>query len=335
MLFNCNGTDWDKDELSPCILHRQVGSWCSWGRHATDIAPSVFQIILPLIICGVSLCVLAFQLARSLVRERRGIRLEDFVDVPDDFNVPVLQDGESEIPGFAGGPPKWSQRERPINNKILIFSQGIACAAVLAIQVRFIVVGDLGHDGLWVVATGISCWSYILLFTCSRLAVFSSSLWPHAAWVYSLQWLVYLLPFRSAMLAALAPTDRYTWIIEFVLRSLLFLSVILIGKQTNKAPYIAAEKIRSSRIPSASILSLLSFAWLDPTLQEGSRKTLESYHIPGLEPEDTAVAVTTAARQSRSVLCGQEELDTSFLHTIEANKRTQIVALPHKSTLAI
>lgn len=259
---------------------------------------SIFQILLPLVICGISFACLIPTILRRFVRGGHHLLVQNSGSSFLDRTLGVRQDDENfeELQEFTHK----KNTRAPINSRPLLLMQSSICIFILSIEILAAIKSPVLSNRNWVIIGSIICWTYILFLSLFRfMTTLTTKLWYHVAWIYSLRWFIFLPPFRSAMLQGTSLRVNYLWILELSLLTILLLSTIAVGR----SEWISIPRIekyrRLSRIKSSSVLGLLSFAWLDPILSEGYRKPLEAYHIPELESDDRGAEVVMVADRYR------------------------------------
>ncbi|PGH04299.1 hypothetical protein AJ79_07146 [Helicocarpus griseus UAMH5409] len=148
-------------------------------------------------------------------------------------------------------------------------------------------------------------WAYLLFLVVARSLLSTSErrtlpkLWNHTAALYGLQWLCTVMVFRSVMIHPPAGRMRNLTIVDFALSSFLLLTT-LTTRKGNKTLLVRHEDgIPPPKEQFASLLSLASFAWLDPLVWQGYKRSLEMEDVWNLVPSYQAAAVLADFRQAR------------------------------------
>lgn len=185
---------------------------------------------------------------------------------------------------------------------ILLGQVGISAAQLTLGKTQFSIAAGTREASIAAVAV----WGYILLLSTLRLCfsalrrpVSHVDLWNHTAFLYGTQWLLELFVFRSAVIHPGHPLARNLTIAQFALTSLLFV-IALFSRKGNKAVVLEYdEDLQPSREPTASVISLASFAWADAIVWRGYKKTLELNDVWNVNIEDKAALVLSRFRQMR------------------------------------
>lgn len=126
-----------------------------------------------------------------------------------------------------------------------------------------------------------------------------SGLWNHSAIIYGIQWFLQVWIFRSEILNARYRLSHYLTIATFAIITLLVL-IVALSRKGNKGVLLEHEgDIEPSQEPLASVLSLISFTWVDPIVWRGYKKTLELTDVWNLAIQDKAEHVVAQFRQIR------------------------------------
>ena len=151
-----------------------------------------------------------------------------------------------------------------------------------------------------------SCWIYILLLTLTRLLFTTTerrntfNLWNHTASLYALLWLFIAFVFRSVIVNP-PPGRVETFVaIDFALSSLLLLLAVTTRKGNETVLVQHEEELTPPKDQFASILSLLSFSWMDSLIWQGYKRTLEISDVWNLQPSYQASAVLMDFRRVKS-----------------------------------
>lgn len=124
-------------------------------------------------------------------------------------------------------------------------------------------------------------------------------LWNHSAIIYATQWFLQVWVFRSEILNPHYHTSHYLAIATFAIITVLTL-IVAISRKGNKGVLLEHEgDIEPSQEPLASVLSLLTFTWVDPIVYRGYKKTLELKDVWNLAIQDKAEHVLAQFRQVR------------------------------------
>lgn len=282
---------------------------------------SFLKVLFPLIAIGISLLFLISQAIRRRVKLKRHSKYEPIPNgtngtaAPEYRNVPVtLNDSEEEDDEgltMNGGRlalaktttiGSIAQLDKPVAQNTLVIIELLAIGAIDVINIVALVLDVYGSKGLMVTVAGILTWTYILILATLRLTLANTRwrvprLWNHTASLYSLQWVLSIIIFRSAIIHPRSRIAQVLVITEFALVSLLF-GIAVTTRKGNKAVVLEWENdITPSREPLASLFSLATFAWVDAIVWQGYKKTFEQKDVWNLVPQDKAAAVLADYRQ--------------------------------------
>lgn len=200
--------------------------------------------------------------------------------------------------------PRW-EIDRPRGEMAVI---ALEIAALVGLVTTFVIILNTnawGDNGTLPAAGKLISWGYILFlvlvrFTLSTLKLQSSPrLWDHTATLYGLQWLFNILVFRSAVIYPLSKRALTLSAVEFALSTLLVL-IAVTTRRGNKAVLVEYEDgLDPPRHPRASLLSLLSFSWLDPLIWKGYKQPLELDDVWNLTPAQKAATVLEDFRRKQ------------------------------------
>lgn len=282
-------------------------------------AYSYLQILFPLIVIALSLLHLLIQ---TLYRNVRLKRARDYEQVPnhiDHTNVPpeeqdcLSSDDDEGLSINANGGGRLAlvkttsrgsivQADTPPAQDLLVAIEELAIGGLVAVNVIALVTDAFDGRGRLSAIVGVLTWIYVLILATLRLFLGNTKwrvprLWNHTATIYGFQWLFTLILFRSALIHASSRLAEILIIVEFCLTTLLF-GIALTTRKGNKTVVMEWEgNIEPSREPLASVLSLLTFSWIDPMLWQGYKAPLEIKQVWNLLPRDKAAAILANYRQ--------------------------------------
>ncbi|KAL9035230.1 MAG: hypothetical protein Q9214_006682, partial [Letrouitia sp. 1 TL-2023] len=275
------------------------------------VARSYLQVLLPLLASSLSLGYLSIQSIQRTVKLKRkhGYRLlstsnghingleETSVDVvPEDTQPPLDPiDSQTDQPFVA--------IDRPKGETILVISEVLALVGEIVVHLVALSTHAWGRSGKVAAIAGVVTWSYIFILAMLRLFRINTrlshipKLWNHTAMLYGIGWFLTVVPFRSALIHPQSNVSRNLLIVDFALVTVLAL-VALISRKGNKPVVLEYEdNIKPSREPLASVLSLLTFSWVDAIVWHGYRHTFELPAVWNLMARDRAAAVLADFRQ--------------------------------------
>ena len=115
--------------------------------------------------------------------------------------------------------------------------------------------------------------------------------------LYSVQWVLAALIFRSALVHPPHSKAQQHTIANFTFTTILLL-IALTSRKGNKPVVLEYEgTLEPSREPMASLFSLATFSWVDAIVWRGYKKTFEMEDLWNLAPKDKAAAVLADYRQ--------------------------------------
>ncbi|KAI2643619.1 multidrug resistance-associated protein [Xylaria nigripes] len=298
---------------------------CSWPVWQVDDFTTCFQtdylqILFPLIIICVSFLHLALQTIHHKVKLKRQYRHHLIAEPhhhteipPEDETLDINEDEQDLIAHAAatGGrlalaktTTKGSivQADNPPAQHLLSVVEVASICGLIAINAVALVTDPYaGRDSIAPIV-GLATWVYVLTLAALRLFLANTvwripRLWNHTAIIYGFQWLFTVIPFRSVLIHAPSHLIRVLVVVTFSLTTLLF-GIAMTTRKGNKTVLMEWEdNIEPSREPLASVLSLATFAWIDPILWQGYKEPLEMVKVWNLVPRDKAAAVLAQYRQ--------------------------------------
>jgi ABC-type multidrug transport system fused ATPase/permease subunit len=193
--------------------------------------------------------------------------------------------------------------DKPRGEVFVVVLEEMAVLGELGVHVTVLLTGAWGHKGRIAAISSIAVWTYVAVLTSLRL-LFSGSgrfsfprLWYHTAFIYGFQWLFTVLIFRSAIIHPRSTLAQHLAFANFGLTTVLFF-VAMTSRKGNKAVELEYEgDIKPAQEPTASVLSLATFAWVDPIVWIGYKKTYELADVWNLPAKDKAAALLADYRQ--------------------------------------
>jgi len=190
----------------------------------------------------------------------------------------------------------------PKGELLILLVEEVCVLAVLGIQIALLV-EQWGREGRVDAIAQVAEWSYITALTSLRL-VFSAShsfwfsrLWYHTGLLYTAQWVLTLLIFRSEMIHPHSNYVRALTSSYFALNTVLAL-IAGTSRKGNQAVNVEYEgDLKPAQEPLASVLSSLTFAWVDAVVCTGYKKTYEMSDVWNLPGRDKAAAILADYRQ--------------------------------------
>ncbi|KAI2471956.1 P-loop containing nucleoside triphosphate hydrolase protein [Annulohypoxylon bovei var. microspora] len=297
---------------------------CSWPIWRTDDFTTCFQsdylqILFPLVLISLSLLHLLLQTIYRNVRLKRADGYDQIPDHRDHTEVPpeeddcISTDDDEGLSINANGGGRLAlikttskgsivQADTPPAQDLLVAVEEVAICGLVGANIVALVTKTYNGHGQLAAIVGLVFWVYVLILATLRLFLGNTKwriprLWNHTAFIYAFQWLFTIIIFRSVLIHASSRLAQILIIVEFCLTTLL-LGIALNTRKGNKTVVMEWEgKIEPSREPLASVLSLLTFSWIDPMLWQGYKEPLEIKHVWNLLPRDKAATVLANYRQ--------------------------------------
>ncbi|KAI9791945.1 MAG: hypothetical protein M1816_003214 [Peltula sp. TS41687] len=289
---------------------------------------SILQVLLPLIVAGISLLVLLVQITARGVRWERsdgykplqdrfggydgpGHPEEVTDDSDEDEHLTVLGEGNEQRNDY--GPPlrpilsrsddSIFEVDRPRGEIVLVAFEEIAVIAELAIYLAALLTQVRGRKGQLAAWAGLLTWSYIFILASIRLFLSATSrrsypnIWNHTTFLYISLWFVTVVQFGSAMIHPRSELAQSLTTVDFILVSVL--GIIALSSRRGNRPVILEHEhgLEPSREPLGSLLSRVTFGWADPIVWRGYKNTLELPDIWDLASNDKAAAIVRDFRQ--------------------------------------
>lgn len=198
------------------------------------------------------------------------------------------------------------QVDRPRGRVVLVLVEILALLAEIGVNAAL--VGPSSSDGgQYSRASAIarlSSWVYILLLTSSRLLFTTTErpnlpkLWNHTATLYGLQWLFMVFVFRSVIIHPPPRPISALVSADFACSCVLFILAIT-TRRGNKTLLVEHEDgLTPAKDQFASILSEMSYSWLDPLIWQGYKRALNISDVWNLKPSYRASAVLVDFRRA-------------------------------------
>lgn len=135
----------------------------------------------------------------------------------------------------------------------------------------------------------------------SKTGAQHASLWDHTALIYMCNFFFTLVPLRSSIIHPPSETAEIITVVRFALITLVCLITVTVRKGNSVVVQEVKDGLEPSREPTASLLSLASFSWVDNLIWKGFQHPLELKDIWNLRNDDLAVEVLIAFRQTKYV----------------------------------
>ncbi|EAS31211.3 ATP-dependent bile acid permease [Coccidioides immitis RS] len=295
MLQECDGPIWVVDDITRCFQEKYL------------------NLIFPLASCTISLLFIAIRFLRDRLSARKikhyrpiptdvptrnGMVREELADAEDDEESDLmLHKAMSRTTDAA------LDLDAPRGKLLLIIIEILAVAGQVAVNACAI--SNLKEPIIPSVAR-LSAWIYIFLLVATRLILSLherpsvTNLWNHTAALYGLQWLFIVFIFRSVIVHPERHHDNLFVIADFSLSSFLFFLAVSTRKGNRAVLIQHGEDLIPPKDQFASLLSLMSFSWMDSLIWQGYKKAMEMPDVWNLRPSYQAAAVIMDFRRTRT-----------------------------------
>ncbi|KAK0727856.1 hypothetical protein B0T26DRAFT_748151 [Lasiosphaeria miniovina] len=304
-LGSCAWPIWHTDDFTRCFIHDYL------------------LVILPLAVISLSSLLLAAQDIQRAVKQKRNARGyeqiaegEPPISPRSHTDLPPDEDtiGESDDEGLVLNGGRLAlvktttrgsivQADSPPAQTLSVVVEVLAIAGLVAIHVIAVVTGAFGRNrGSNAAAAGLTVWVYVLILALLRLFLGNTQwrvprIWNHTAAIYSLQWIFYLIVFRSVIVHPIRWLSEILVIVEFTLTTLLF-GLAISTRKGNKTVILEWEDgLKPGRENLASLFSHYTFSWVDTIIWEGWKEPLDIKRVWNLLPKDKAATVLANYRQ--------------------------------------
>lgn len=196
-------------------------------------------------------------------------------------------------------------RDKPRGEALRVVLEIVAGAGQVGISIAVMATGAWRKEAMIAATSTLALWSYVLVLCAARLTstlsprVSFPTIWFHTSFLYGVTWIPAALLLRSYILHPPSPLARELMIASFVLNTFL-LGTALASRKCNKPVELEYEQgIPPSREPTASIISLATFSWVDAIVWQGYKKTFELEDVWNLAPKDKAAVILAHYRQMK------------------------------------
>ncbi|KAI2110795.1 Transporter of the ATP-binding cassette (ABC) [Ophidiomyces ophidiicola] len=296
----CKGPIWFADDLSLCFQERYL------------------SLVFPLVSCGVSLLVIIGHLVcnGAFLRRNKGYKpLPHEVSRNGEFEAESEEapeeddDEESDLmlhKAISKTTEAALETDTPRGRWLWLIIEMLAVAAQVGVNAGAVAsLSTHGKPTLPPIAR-LSAWVYILILVATRVFLSirerpsSLKVWNHTTTLYGLQWLFIIFIFRSILIHPDRHPDRLCVAVDFGLSSFLFLLATTTRKGNKTVLVQHEEDLVPPKDQFASILSLLSFSWMDSMIWQGYNKSMEMSDVWNLKPSYQAAAVIMSFRRAKS-----------------------------------
>ncbi|KAL2398676.1 ABC transporter 7 [Exophiala dermatitidis] len=292
MFARCRSPIWRVDDLSPCF------------------EADYLQTLFPLLACAISALLLVLQIVRQRTKQRhRKSRTRSLLlDISDDEEGDSTEENEDSLARLtlqktiSHDAHGLKDVDKPTGEVFLVTAEFLLVLGQFVVNIIGTLHRAAGKRHSAVAETLVS--AYLVLLAGVRLLSSTTrwkspikGLWDHTAALYITQWLLLVWVFRSVLIHPTSRLSQQLTIASFAITSVLVL-IVLCSRRGNKEVVLEYEgDIEPSREPLASVLSLITFAWVDPIVWKGFKKTLELSDVWNVAPSDKAEVVLDVFRQ--------------------------------------
>lgn len=322
MFGECGGPVWRGDDFSVCFQREFVILvWIASVVPLTSV--SYLQVLLPLMICGISLLYVLIQSIHrtAISKKKKGYapsrpsyspveshrRYRDESDRPEE--VQDIDDDDDDSDQFTLHLAKVQTKEslvevsKPRGQFCVVVIEIFAVAVELGVNLTALLTQAWGHNGTVAAIGGVTTWVYIFVLVSIRLLTTARNssripnLWYHTALLYVMQWILVALLFRSEIIHPRSHTAQGLMIADFITATLLAVIAITSRKGNQVVVLEYDDDLAPSHEPLANLFSIATFGWVDAIVWQGYRKTFELSDVWNLAAKDKAAAVTADFRQ--------------------------------------
>ena len=186
---------------------------------------------------------------------------------------------------------------RPRAGKLIILIEVLCLFMQFGITLAIFIADIWGRRSTIAAVSNLFAWGYTLILALLRLSTGAHSktplrrIWYHTLGLYSIQWFISVILFRSEIVHPVSRAAQALSITTFVLNTVLAAIAITSRKGNRNVVLIHENDIEPSHEPRASILSILTFSWLDSLILSGYRKPLEIENVWNVLPKEKASTV--------------------------------------------
>ncbi|KAL1958665.1 hypothetical protein VTO42DRAFT_4008 [Malbranchea cinnamomea] len=293
----CDGPIWVVDDFSPCFQERFL------------------NFIFPLTACGLSLLLITIHSLSHGLRNRRlkGYRPIPQIVVDHAEAGPASQEADDDVENdlmlhkaISRTTEVSLEVDRPRGRVLLVVIEVLALISEIGINAALLspAVGT-GRLSKAPTIARLSCWIYVFLLTVTRLLFATTErrnpvkLWKHTASLYGLLWLFIVFIFRSVIIHPPSGSIATIVAVDFALSSLLIVLAATTRKGNETLLVQREEGLAPPKDQFASVLSLLSFSWMDSLIWQGWKRSLEICDVWNLRPSYQASAVLMDFRRMK------------------------------------
>jgi ABC-type multidrug transport system fused ATPase/permease subunit len=196
--------------------------------------------------------------------------------------------------------------DRPRGEMYIVAIEVVVLLAQVGLSLAELAAARGSDSWTWTRATiaNTLVWTYITVLATARLLLSTTSwklafarLWNHTAVLYGAQWILQVWIFRSALIKNVDQFYRSITVSRFALTTFLLL-IALCSRRGNRGVALEYDgDIEPSREPTASLLSLATFGWVDTIVWQGYKRPLELADVWNVALKDKAEPVLASFRQ--------------------------------------
>lgn len=268
---------------------------------------SVFQVLLPLILVAISVVWMLISVSHSLIQKRRSRSYQKLPTTQTQLNDGEETDDDDEFAEHLSLRHTRSRLtepdviiDRPRTEVLAVVAEALGVMGIIGTFIAS-AIKEAEHQDNWISAVEAIPWIYTLILVLLRIfhVKIGSGLWDHTALIYVTMFFVGAIPLRSYILHPPSATAETLMIVRYALITALCAITVTVRKGNSAIVQELSEGLEPAREPTASLLSLASFGWLDEMIWKGYWKPLEIQEIWNLRNDDLAVAALTSFRQTK------------------------------------
>lgn len=309
MFAQCKPPIWRVDDLTPCFQAEYVLNSLMRAGFTNQESNSYLQTLFPLLACALSVLLLLLQIGRQRLKAQRRKAFHNILINVDDDEVSTEEEEDEDSLArltlqktHSRGAMSIKDVDRPTGEVLLVTVEFLLVLTQLVVNIVTIFDSSNRRKHAAVAETVASVYLAVLAGTrlLASTTIWESpvkSLWSHSAALYLTQWLNTVWVFRSALLHPVDRLMQSMTIVSFSITSVLVV-IALCSRKGNKGVLLEYEgDIEPSREPLASVLSLVTFSWVDPIVWKGYKKPLDLADVWNVSLADKAETVLAQFRQ--------------------------------------
>ncbi|CRG87680.1 hypothetical protein PISL3812_04700 [Talaromyces islandicus] len=248
---------------------------------------SYLQILFPLVTCGLSLVLIVSRIVYPQLAAWRRSAYQPLANGNANPDSADESESEEDVADLVlhKSASRISHGDFEVNRApgqlLIVVIELVGLLVEVGVSATVLITQAWGRNGNIAAATKLASWTYILALVVARFVLSTLDkqtkprLWNHTTSLYGIQWLLIVFVFRSEVIH---PRSRHALIlssIEFAVSTIL-VSLSITTRRGNKSVLLQREDdLEPPHQPYASLLSLVTFSWLDPLIRQGYYQPLE------------------------------------------------------------